>query len=355
MSTMNKPAKANPLVGYLLGAVLIAGGAFTLIRGYSIGWALVACALLFLPFVWNGVRNAVPMRELGAIRGILALGLVVLGALPFIKGTAPESDGDLTRGGGGPPPDMNDLEKAADPAQGRYVALLFAAEAYTHWHPLDRPIDDANALKSILTTRYTFAESDVKLLTDPTREDIISALDELNTTLGPNDNLLIYYAGHGAVRKAGKQGSWIPVDGETGNKSSKWVSSDDIVTRLNGLAARHILVVVDACFGGTILSEISGTRGGEMDPSALQQIYNRRSRKAMTSGAAEEVSDASPFMALLRAELGNNQQHALLATQLFSAVQDSLVHMDYAQAPQFSNILTDGNDGGDFVFVRRDR
>lgn len=354
MSTSNNPAKANPIIGYILGALLIACGIFLVVRGFAIGWALVACALLFLPFLWNGVRNAIPMRELGAIRGILTLGLVVVGALPFIKGEMP-SDAEKTRGDGGPPPDLNVLEKAADPAQGRYVALLFAAEAYKHWHPLDRPIDDANALKAILTTRYTFAESDVKLVTDPTREDIISALDELNTTLGPNDNLLIYYAGHGAVRKAGKQGSWIPVDGETGNKSSKWVSSDDIVTRLNGLAARHILVVVDACFGGTILSEIGGTRGGEMDPGALQQIYNRRSRKAMTSGAAEEVSDASPFMTLLRAELGNNQQRALLATQLFSAVQDSLVHMDYAQAPQFSNILTDGNDGGDFVFVRKDR
>ncbi|HRH68527.1 MAG TPA: caspase family protein [Flavobacteriales bacterium] len=354
MSTPNKPAKPNPVMGYALGALLMGGGVYLLTRGFSIGWGLVACALLFLPFVWSGVRNAIPMRELGAIRSIITLGIVVLGALPFIKGAGPGQDKGLTRGGG-PPPDMNVLDSASDPAKGRYVALLFAAEAYKHWQPLDRPIDDANALKALLTTRYTFTENDVKLITDPTREDIISALDELSTSLGPNDNLLIYYAGHGAVRKAGKQGSWIPVDGETGNKSSKWVSSDDIVTRLNGLAAKHILVLVDACFGGTILSEIGGTRGGELDPTAVKQIYNKRSRKAMTSGAAEEVSDASPFMQLIRAELGNNQQQVLLATQLFSSVQDSLVRMDYAQAPQFSNILTDGNDGGDFVFVRKDR
>lgn len=350
-----KPTKTTgTVVDLLIGGLLIGGGAYLITRGRPFGWALVACAPLFIPFVWSGIRSALPMRELGAIRGILAVGLVVVGALPFLRDAAPMDDGGKTRGGG-PPPDLNALVKAADPTKARYVALLFAAEGYEHWSPLDRPIDDAKALKALLTTRYTFAEEDVKLVTDPTRDDIINALDELHSTLGPNDNLLIYYAGHGAVRAAGKQGSWIPVDGEKGNKSAKWVSSDDIVTRLNGLAARHILIVVDACFGGTILSEIGSTRGAELDPGAVAQIYSRRSRKAMTSGAAEEVSDASPFMALLRAELGNNEQRMLLATQLFSAVQDSLVRMDYAQAPQFSNIVTDGNDGGDFVFVRRDR
>lgn len=355
MSASPRSTRGTPLTGYAAAALLIAVGVCLVVQGRAVGWGIVACAVLFLPVAWNGLQGAFPLRELGAIRGIVTLGVVVLGALSYIQRYGGGGDTELTRGGGGPPPDLNALEDSADPAKGRYVALLFAAEAYEHWQPLDRPIDDANALKALLTTRYTFAESDVRLVTNPTREDIISALDELSTTLGPEDNLLIYYAGHGAIRKAGKQGSWIPVDGETGSRSSRWVSSDDIVTRLNGLAARHILLLVDACFGGTILSEIGGTRGGELDPGAVKQIYTKRSRKAMTSGAAEEVSDASPFMQLIRSELGNNRQQVLLATQLFSAVQDSLVRMDYGQAPQFSNILTDGNDGGDFVFVRKDR
>lgn len=341
-------------MGYVIGALLLGCGTYLVVIGTGIGWALIACGVLFLPFVWSPVQRALPMRELGAIRWVIMLGVVVVGTIPFLKGDGGAHSTDLTRGEGGPP-DMSDLVEAADPTKGRYVAVLFAAEDYKHWPKLDRPIDDARALQAILTKQYTFAEADVNLVIDPTRDDIINTLDQLNNTLGPNDNLLIYYAGHGAVRKAGKQGSWIPVDGETGSKSAKWVSSDDIVTRLNGMAARHVLFVIDACFGGTILSEVNATRGGEMGSDAVEQIYNRRSRKAMTSGAAEEVSDASPFMELMRADLGNFQGKTLMATQLFSAVQDSLMKMDYAQAPQYSNIITDGNDGGDFVFVRRDR
>lgn len=354
MSTQDRSVKGNPLVGYLVGALLISGGVFLVINGSSIGWALVACALLFLPFVWNGVRNAIPMRELGAIRGMIALGLVVVGALPFIKGTAPEKAGDLTRGSGGPPPDLNTLEKAADPAQGRYVALLFAAEAYEHWHPLDRPIDDAEALKAILIKQYTFKEEDVHLVKDPTRAELIGHLDALSTQLGPNDNLLIYYAGHGAVRKAGNEGSWIPVDGDEKN-SANWVTGDDIVSRLRGIDARHVLLMVDACFGGTILEGISSTRGGPADEEAIKKYYTLRSRKAMTSGAAEEVSDRSPFMQLVRSDLENFRGKSLLASQLFGSVRDSLSRTDYGQVPQFSNITMDGNAGGDFVFVRRDR
>lgn len=351
---ISAPNASPSPIGYVIGTALVGGGAFLIANGMAIGWALVACGILFLPFVWSPVQRALPMRELGAIRWVIMLGAVALGAMPFLKGDAEGAPHELTRGGGGPP-DMNDLVEAADPTKGRYVAVLFAAEDYQHWPKLDRPIDDARALQAILTKQYTFNEADVKLVIDPTRDDIINTLDQLNSTLGPNDNLLIYYAGHGAVRKAGKQGSWIPVDGEAGSKSAKWVSSDDIVTRLTGMAARHVLFVIDACFGGTILSEVNATRGGEPTSDAVQQIYNRRSRKAMTSGAAEEVSDASPFMELMRADLGNFKGRTLMATQLFSAVQDSLMKMDYAQAPQYSNIVTDGNDGGDFVFVRRDR
>lgn len=213
--------------------------------------------------------------------------------------------GDLTRGGGGPPPDLNTLEKKPPilHKDGTWHCCSRPKATNTGIH-FDRPIDDARALQAILTKQYLFAEADVKLVIDPTRDDIINSLDQLSSTC-ENDNLSIYYAGHGAVRKAGKQGSWIPVDGET-DKSSSWVSIDDIVGRLSGLSARHVLVIVDACFGGTLLNKIDNTRGGEPDAGAVAQIYNRRSRKAMTSGAAEEVSDASPFMALLRAELGNN-------------------------------------------------
>lgn len=352
MSTLNKPVKADPLVGYFLGAVLIGGGVYLIMQGKPIGWALVACALLFLPFVWNGVRNALPMRELGAIRGILALGLVVVGALPFIKGTILPSEHGTTRGGGAPP-DLNDLIDAADPGKGRYHALIFAAEKYKEWPPLQYPIDDAQELKKVLTTDYQFNESDVQLFENPTRSTIISALNEFTKPgrLTENDNLLIVYAGHGKQHTITDEGFWVPIDGARDDPSN-YVSAQDVLGKIQGLKARHVLLIVDACFSGTIF-DLSAADRGDGDAT---KYYTNPSRKAMTSGALEEVSDNSLFMKMLLNELGNNNEHFLTATTLFHTTNDTLGGIkEFKQRPQFNAIHTSGNKGGDFVFVRKDR
>lgn len=62
---------------------------------------------------------------------------------------------------------------------------------------LDNPIRDATRLYDVLTTYYTFEPENVHFLKNPTREDIVVALDLLSRTVTSNDNLLIFYAGHG--------------------------------------------------------------------------------------------------------------------------------------------------------------
>lgn len=41
------------------------------------------------------------------------------------------------------------------------------------------------------------------------------------------DNVLIYYAGHGEIDKRSQTAYWLPVDSETGN-SANWISSQSI-------------------------------------------------------------------------------------------------------------------------------
>jgi uncharacterized caspase-like protein len=80
---------------------------------------------------------------------------------------------------------------------GKYYALVIGIAEYDNgWSKLDTPINDVTAIAQLLKDNYGFI---VQKLTGEkaTRVNIIQAFQKLNEKLGENDNLLIFYAGHG--------------------------------------------------------------------------------------------------------------------------------------------------------------
>lgn len=342
--------RGSGIAGYITGSLLVAGGAVLLAQGRPIGWALIISALLFLPFAWAPLQRSLPLRELGIIRWLVMGGVVVTAALPFIKNGGVEA-GPRTRGGGDLPPDLSELNEAADPTKGRYHAILFAAEKYKEWPDLQYPIDDAQELERILVSDYLFNEEDILLVKDPTRGSIISTLNEYTKPgrLTERDNLLIFYAGHGKRETITDEGFWVPVDGGKDDPSN-YVSAPDVLNKLQGMKARHILLVVDACFSGSIF-EMGDIKRGDGDAA---KYYQKGSRKAMTSGALEEVNDNSLFMKTLLRSLADHKEPLLLASTLFNTTNDTLgKYKDFKQVPQFNRLRYSADEGGDFVFVRR--
>ena len=93
-------------------------------------------------------------------------------------------------------------------------ALLIAVKDYESEaiSDLKFPIEDIQKVKRVLTTHYTFEEKNVISLPNPTGDDIINALNGLIQKLGVNDNLLVFYAGHGREDTLAEQGYWLPAD-----------------------------------------------------------------------------------------------------------------------------------------------
>jgi uncharacterized protein len=54
---------------------------------------------------------------------------------------------------------------------------------------------------------------------------MLKALNDLNDVLKPDDNLLIYYAGHGARLQTpfDVAGYWLPINSEAPPKDTFWV------------------------------------------------------------------------------------------------------------------------------------
>ncbi len=124
------------------------------------------------------------------------------------------------------------------------------------------PLRDANDLKEVLTRDYRFEESNVALLANPTRNEVLDSLEALARKVKGNDNLLIFYAGHGYWDEEFQQGYWLPSDARKNSKSS-WISNATIRDYIYGIKTKHTLLIADACFSGGMFKTRNAFSGEE--------------------------------------------------------------------------------------------
>lgn len=232
---------------------------------------------------------------------------------------------------------------------GRYRALVIGVNNYKYLPRLLTATKDARAVDATLRELYGFKSS---LLVDADREEILSALDRLRRELTPQDNLLIYFAGHGYFDTEVERGYWMPVDAKK-TTTSNWISNADITDKLKAIRAKHVLVVADSCYSGSLTRDVSVRI--DLD-QYLQKIIDKRARVVMTSGGTEPVLDSgggenSIFCSAFLVALKNNRR-IIDGTSLFSQIRRPVM-LSAPQTPQYSDIRFAGHDGGDFIFVRK--
>ena len=242
---------------------------------------------------------------------------------------------------------------------GNYYALIIGNNEYANLPDLKTARSDASAVGRILQTKYGFK---TRVLTDADRYSILSALNELRENLTENDNLLIYYAGHGELDKKNLRGYWLPVDAEPEN-TANWISNIAITDILNVMSAKHILVVADSCYSGTLtrssLARLQAGMSQKKRTKWYQAMAKTKTRAVLTSGGEQPVLDAgggkhSVFaMAFLEILQENNQ--ILEGYRLYLEVQKlvkraaSLYRID--QDPQYAPIKYAGHEAGEFFFL----
>jgi hypothetical protein len=231
---------------------------------------------------------------------------------------------------------------------GKYYALIIGIDTYVDnkFNSLDNAINDADKFYNAITSRYTFDEANVKLLKNATYQDMMDALDYFGKKIKPEDNFLIFYAGHGYWDASSDNGYWLPSDAKKNSKSA-WFRNSTLRDYLKEIKSKHTLLISDACFAGSIFKSRSAFSDA---PTAINMLYDLRSRKAMTSGTYEEVPDKSAFLKYLVQRLFENTEKYLAAGQLFSRIQEAVINNSKA-VPQFGVIQDVDDEGGDFIFI----
>jgi len=243
------------------------------------------------------------------------------------------------------------------PHMGRYYALVIGNNAYQFVPRLKTAENDARATSEILREKYGFES---KLLLNATRQQILAALGEYRRKLEDDANLLIYYAGHGYYDTETEKGYWLPVDA-TKEDSANWIIADDVTSMIKAIPAKHILIVSDSCYSGTI------TRGLELRPTTLlgrsrqlKKLSEGKSRILMASGGNEPVADGgggghSVFANSLLRALSQIDQDAFTAQEIFVNFISEAVTGRSNQTPEYNPIRNSGHVSGDFIFIRKNR
>lgn len=262
------------------------------------------------------------------------------------------------RGVGDPLKGLNVSKERTDMEIGDYFALIIGIDDYSGtWTPLKNAVRDAEAIKEMLESKYKFEYIRTLYNRLATRQEIIRQLEWLARTVTEEDNVFIYYSGHGEFKEEYNKGYWVPVDA-TEESTYQYVSNNDLQTFLSAIKSKHTLLISDACFSGDIFRGKTISIPFEDTERYYHDVHAKLSRQAITSGGIEPVMDGgrdghSVFAYYLLKSLRNNNKRFFDAFSLYNDLRIPVVN-NSTQEPILQPIKNTGDEGGQFLFIRKD-
>ena len=176
-------------------------------------------------------------------------------------------------------------------------------DKYEKWPILDNAVQDALGTQKALVEDFGFVAPIAPILNeDATRDRILRLVeDDLRKELVPDDNLILFFAGHGHTRtdRVGDHdvdsGYLVPVESRFGAEErwGDYIEIENLLRQIARLEARHILVILDSCHSGFALAGAAKYRGiGDYEATLQSNV----SRVVITSARkAEEAIDSGPI------------------------------------------------------------
>jgi hypothetical protein len=255
---------------------------------------------------------------------------------------------------------MRDVRFFLKPRYAQSHALVIGINRYENAGPLGYAVNDANAVAAKLVSTFGFPAENVTLLLD--EDATVAAIRHAfgrfsdQDRVGLDDRIVIFFAGHGTTRRGvrGEVGFLVPHDADLRDPGTllRW---DDLTRNAELIPAKHMLFVMDACYGGLAVTRAMGAGSARF----VHDMLKRYSRQVLTAGKADEtVADAggpieghSVFTGHLLQGLDGaaaTPEGVLTASGLMAYVYGRVsADVGSLQTPHFGHV--DGD--GDFIFA----
>ncbi len=242
-------------------------------------------------------------------------------------------------------------------------AVIIGINKYEKTRKLNYAVQDANSIRSMLISEYLFPGSNIKMLTDDqaTREAIRESIYDVIQKAGEDDQILIFFAGHGETEvlpTGGEMGYLLPVEGDPSKLYLTALPMSEIKSIAGMTRARHVLFLVDACYGGLATIDARGLKPSTV--GYLDKITRGKARQIITAGSrGEEVIEKaewghSAFTRNILRGLENlmadyNNDGAVTAEELGVYLKDKVtIDSEQLQTPQIRRFES---GDGEFVFA----
>ena len=187
---------------------------------------------------------------------------------------------------------------------GKDRAIFFAVEKYQNGKlvNLQNPVKNARDIAAELKKRFDF---ETEVMENPTQEQIIGKLNELNWLYARNEDgqhpaygqLFLFFSGHGMSED--ENGYFLPADADPAKPYDKGIAYEIWWPKIDKSNSRHILVAIDACYSVRFdpdwKNKPDGTfkRPGEMT-DAQRALANYEAYKARVFFTSDNKEDQTP-------------------------------------------------------------
>ena len=176
--------------------------------------------------------------------------------------------------------------------------------------------------------------------------------------LKKEDNLFIYFSGHGLKDNVLNNAYWLPSDvGNDGrnikdlneriNKSKLKISNHAIKDIMRECKANHIFVVADSCFSAQLFRESTESKEPKMPPG---KYFDRKSRQLFASG--RELVGDGVFGKYFIGFLKRNKATYIMASDLISEVKRDVI-AESSLAPEGRAVDNTGDNFGEFFLFSK--
>ena len=243
-------------------------------------------------------------------------------------------------------------------------ALIIGINKYQNAQNLNYAVKDAESIQDILVNTFDFPKDNVISLfnEDATYQNIRKQFSEISKYSGENDRVLIFFAGHGEtidLPEGGEKGYLLPYDGDRDDLYLTAIAMDELKEIAFMSKAKHILYLVDACYGGIA---VIGSRSldSKTTPNYIEKITKNKARQIITAGGrGEKVIEKSEWghsaftLNLSRglkdrnADLNGND--VITASELGLFLSEKVtIDSEGQQTPQYGRMTT---QEGEFIFI----
>ncbi len=228
-------------------------------------------------------------------------------------------------------------------------ALVVGINSYSNgWGRLSAGVSDAKKMAKVLRERgFTVYE----LYNEKAKgAEIIKQLRKAARRTGHNDRFVFYYSGHGYTETSAWENSQtgyiVPVEGRSGDLTG-YISMNQVRDEIiSHCKARHVLLIMDSCFSGTLLTRASINDGEVSDFLSKRGIYG------ITAGMQDQPALDGLFTNVLldglegNADFDNNGYVTFKELGLYA--EQNVKTRNHSQTPDYGVMY----GAGQFVFAR---